>query len=1197
MKKQLLFLLLFSLSFVAKPQDYISIKSGKIDYTKNFQLDISQENNYCFLVFNELPTEPQKEIIEQLGIRFLEYLPRNTFVVNMPQNFNPILLDPFGVINLFNVHPDNKLDPKIQNGVYPDWALKEDRLSIKVLFYRDVDFNLLDNILGSFDYQLDYTRTISKSISITINTSNLEDFININEVWYIEPIDPPSVAENKTARTLHRSNAINTNYASGAHYNGEGINIMMQDDGLVGPHIDRQGRLDQSFCIGCSSNINNDHGDHVSGTIMGAGNLDPIAKGMADGSFLYVFSSSNNNYDDVPTIYQNNDVIITSKSYSNGCNAGYTSLAKDLDEQINLYPSLTHVFSAGNNGTSDCGYGAGSGWGNVTGGHKQAKNVICVANLTQISNLAGSSSRGPAADGRIKPDVGAKGTSVNSTLPGNTYDSFTGTSMACPGVAGCMAQLYQAYKELNGNINPPSALMKCIVLNSADDLGNPGPDFKYGWGEINVMRGLNILEEGNYQSGAISQASSNNHDIIIPNGIKEMKIMVYWHDKEASTSSTIALVNNLDIQLATPLGNTISPWVLDPTPNSLLLDSDAVRGIDSLNNMEQITIKDPVPGIYNLLVNGTSVPFGPQEYWLTYELFSDDIQLTYPIGGEGLVPGEYEIIRWDAPEDNTPFMLEYTLDDGISWTTITTATSVNANYYHWSIPSLINGLPYATNQARIRISRNGVVDESDTNFTIIDVPDVTVDWICPDSIYVIWDTVAGATAYEVSMLGQKYMDSITTVFANGNPTQSALIINPNPLILDSWFSVSAKYNGNNGRRDIAINAQPINSSCMAPPIASFIVSDSISCSGTVIFEDDSYGQPNSWNWDFGDGNSSSLQNPTHLYTLEGTYDVSLHVSNSLGQDSIILMSVVLVDFSDPPITFNDTSYISPSTFTLTSTGNSVDWYSDTLGSSSIATGQIFTTPLLFNNTTFYARENGGPIIIGGPIDNNIGGGNFYNNDRHIYIDCFKDSRLVSADVYAGTSHNITFELRDNNSQVIEDTTILVQTGLNVLELNFEIPVMNDLELGVGGSGAYLFRNTSGATYPYLIGNLANITGHNSPYPGDTNYHYFFYNLKIQETCLSNYAPAQAVFVLPSNLDNEENYGVNIYPNPVSDQVFIVSEEDIEQIKIYDVSGRLCFVNSDAKRDILIDVSEFAHGIYTINIISNIKSYVSKLVVE
>ena len=92
---------------------------------------------------------------------------------------------------------------------------------------------------------------------------------------------------------------------------------------------------------------------------MGAGNLDPLAKGMADGVFLYVYGSSNNNYD-VPNLYNNYDVKITSKSYSNGCNAGYTSLAQDLDEQINLYPSLTHVLSAGNDGSSNCGYGAGS---------------------------------------------------------------------------------------------------------------------------------------------------------------------------------------------------------------------------------------------------------------------------------------------------------------------------------------------------------------------------------------------------------------------------------------------------------------------------------------------------------------------------------------------------------------------------------------------------------------------------------------------------------------------------------------------------------------------------------------------------------------------------------------------------------------------------------------------------------------------
>ena len=81
---------------------------------------------------------------------------------------------------------------------------------------------------------------------------------------------------------------------------------MMQDDGEIGPHIDYQGRIDQSAATNSSGN----HGDHVGGTVMGAGNLDPNGKGMAHGAFLYVYGSSNNNYYSVPGIYQNNDVAL-----------------------------------------------------------------------------------------------------------------------------------------------------------------------------------------------------------------------------------------------------------------------------------------------------------------------------------------------------------------------------------------------------------------------------------------------------------------------------------------------------------------------------------------------------------------------------------------------------------------------------------------------------------------------------------------------------------------------------------------------------------------------------------------------------------------------------------------------------------------------------------------------------------------------
>ena len=68
-----------------------------------------------------------------------------------------------------------------------------------------------------------------------------------------------------------------------------------------------------------------------------------------------------------------------------------------------------------------------------------------------------------------------------------------------------------ADKELNGGVNPNSALMKCLMLNSADDIGNPGPDFKHGWGEVNAFRAIKILENGNYLNNSVSQGLNNQH--------------------------------------------------------------------------------------------------------------------------------------------------------------------------------------------------------------------------------------------------------------------------------------------------------------------------------------------------------------------------------------------------------------------------------------------------------------------------------------------------------------------------------------------------------------------------------------------------------------------------------------------------------------------------------------------------------------
>ncbi len=79
-------------------------------------------------------------------------------------------------------------------------------------------------------------------------------------------------------------------------------------------------------------------------------------------------------------------------------------------------------------------------------------------------HLEASSSRGPAADGRIKPDICANGAGQLSTDGPNTYQVGGGTSAACPGIAGIVTQLHQAYRDLNAGSDAEGALIKACYV-------------------------------------------------------------------------------------------------------------------------------------------------------------------------------------------------------------------------------------------------------------------------------------------------------------------------------------------------------------------------------------------------------------------------------------------------------------------------------------------------------------------------------------------------------------------------------------------------------------------------------------------------------------------------------------------------------------------------------------------------------------
>lgn len=825
--------LIFTVKTYAQQTNRILLNNGQIETEENIA-DFSFSHTEVYkgklvrvIQFNEIPNQNLLNLIKNSGIELVNYIPNFAYYAFLPVSMSADVLKTLGVKTVIKPGIEFKLSKRLYNNDIPEWAIINDSLiEIVVMPYSNVVAEDFISSLNQEEFRILGSKSNGKIFEIICSRSSLQKLIDNHLVFYIAEAEAPAEKENNTAITNHRVNTLNGTQAISTGFTGSGVVVSLGDDGIIGPHIDYQGRLDQS----AAGNSSGDHGDHVAGTIFGAGNRNPLGRGMAPGAEMIYYTYPANLYA-AEVDYQNRNVRITSSSYSNGCNAGYTAFTVLMDETSYNNPGLLHVFSAGNSGTTNCNYGAGNLWGNITGGHKVGKNVIAVGNLSRLDAINSSSSRGPAHDGRIKPDVSAVGTSVFSTTDPNSYVVKTGTSMACPGVSGTLAVLYEAYQTIASK-PPVGGLLKALLMNGSDDLGNPGPDFIYGFGRINAQKSVKMMQSNWIFNDSITQTSNKTHLIELPSGVKELKIMLYWTDKESFAGSAKALVNDLNL---TVQHNSVTyfPLVLNHTPNATLLNQNAVPGIDTLNNVEQIVIQNPASGQYVINVNGSVIPFGNQEYFVVYYIENSDAKLTYPIGGESFVPNTAEIIRWDAHTPASAFNLQYTTDNGANWINIASNIPTNLRYYSWNVPNIING------NVKIRLTEGTSVSLSD-NFSIIpQVSNLQVISVCPSSATMKWDSISSAQGYMVYMLGQKYMDSVAFTTSN--------YITLNNIIgyAENWYSVAAVANGGGvGRRAIAVSSTGLNNcvadfdlklSKMISP-TSGMIPDCISDSSQIIVE-------------------------------------------------------------------------------------------------------------------------------------------------------------------------------------------------------------------------------------------------------------------------------------------------------------------------------------------------------------------------
>jgi len=465
-----------------------------------------------------------------------------------------------------------------------------------------------------------------KSINLVIPEENLRKLFLKDEVMYVS-ILPVHVPLLDVSRFL-----INVDDLHNPPYNltGSGVWMTITDGGHPDyNHPDLSGRI----TIGDPPAWITFHPTHVCGIMAGDGtNSAGLYVGMAPDANVLAYDWYNP-FDELRDGTNTYDSRTSNHSWGPwgwwGEYHPYSRYADQLAraEYPGQDPDKPHLMNiaAGNDGW--WGYGTIQPMGT-------AKNAITVGAVDKYSDTYCSfTSRGPTLDGRLKPEVSAPGCGpIISTVPGGGYGGASGTSMATPHVTGVTALLIQQWQITNGAGEfPLPSTLKAILVHSAVDRGNTGPDYIYGYGRIDALAAVQLIT-GDYSFGGISDYQIeidqvDNGETIsyiydVPPGASALKVTLAWDDPPGTIGCNPCLVNDLDLVLIDPLGRYYYPWKLDPSNPS----APATRCVampapdptceDDVNNLEQVLVDNPMAGRWRIRVIGDQVPQGPQRFTL-----------------------------------------------------------------------------------------------------------------------------------------------------------------------------------------------------------------------------------------------------------------------------------------------------------------------------------------------------------------------------------------------------------------------------------------------------------------------------------------------------------------------------------------------------------------------------------------------------
>jgi len=413
-----------------------------------------------------------------------------------------------------------------------------------------------------------------------------------------------------------------------------------------------------------------------------------------------------------------------------------------------------------------------------------------------------------------------------------------------------------------------------IIINSNDPdqptVTIPVTLIVNGTPELSIS--TNDLDFGEVQIGATATLSfAIENTGTAPTEVSGLEAALPGFEVESPNSLTLAPFTAQTISVS------FTPGELGVLTETLTLVNNA--GDDLLVNLTGTGIAAP-----SLTVNPTA---------FTVELIEgQDTTLTVDVGNVGEAPLDFTI---NTQSGNTGFVFNFTTDDWgeeFSWVLMDNGNNTVQNS---------EGIVYQSNTA-YSVELSGL--SADESYTL-QLLDSWGDGALPN--YSVVDLISGQEVASGTFIGDGLLQELVPLgspaaadFTDISPTSGTVAVNESTALqidLDATGLATGVYNlvYELETNDPLQPMVPINVTLFViAPVTAGIEAPAFIC-GTipVQFTDVSTNQPTSWTWDFGDGTTSTEQNPVHTYTESGTYTIALEACNALGCDVI-----TLVDFID-----------------------------------------------------------------------------------------------------------------------------------------------------------------------------------------------------------------------------------------------------------------------------------------------------------